>query len=167
MLANNKSQRSLCISQKHSHNGQRFVARRLPGDPAPASQQEEVFLAFGRVFSGVARAGGRVHVLSSAYDPSSPQRQRQTAVLKGLFLMMGRALERLDAVPAGNVLAIFGLETAILKSATLASSPACRPLAPMTFQARRSRWSSCRVVASRNPVIPPAQLSHCTAHNAI
>ncbi len=37
-------------------------------------------------------------------------------------------------VPAGNVLAIGGLDTAILKSATLSSSPAARPLAPMLFQ---------------------------------
>ena len=39
-------------------------------------------------------------------------------------------------VPAGNVLAIGGLDTAILKSATLSSSPAARPLAPMLFQVR-------------------------------
>jgi hypothetical protein len=50
----------------------------------------EVFLAFGRVFSGVAREGARVHVLSSAYDPLAPTKQRQTAVLRGLYLMMGR-----------------------------------------------------------------------------
>lgn len=50
----------------------------------------EVFLAFGRVFSGVAQEGMRVHVLSSAYDPHQPGRQRQTAVLRGLYLMMGR-----------------------------------------------------------------------------
>jgi ribosome assembly protein 1 len=37
-------------------------------------------------------------------------------------------------VPAGNLLAIAGLETAVLKSATLAASPACRPLAPLLFQ---------------------------------
>jgi ribosome assembly protein 1 len=50
----------------------------------------EVFLAFGRVFSGVAREGARVHVLSSAYDPLAPDKHRQTAVLRGLYLMMGR-----------------------------------------------------------------------------
>ncbi len=33
------------------------------------------------------------------------------------------------------MLAIGGLDTAILKSATLCSTPTCRPLAPMTFQA--------------------------------
>ena len=37
-------------------------------------------------------------------------------------------------MPAGNVLAIGGLDTAILKSATLADTPAARPLAPMLFQ---------------------------------
>jgi ribosome assembly protein 1 len=40
-------------------------------------------------------------------------------------------------VPAGNVLAIGGLDTAILKSATLTDSPAARPLAPMLFQVSR------------------------------
>lgn len=38
-------------------------------------------------------------------------------------------------VPAGNVLAISGLDSAVLKSATLSSTPACRPLAPLMFQA--------------------------------
>ncbi len=37
-------------------------------------------------------------------------------------------------VPAGNVVAIAGLEAAILKSATVSDSPAARPLAPMLFQ---------------------------------
>ncbi len=52
----------------------------------------------------------------------------------GLFLMMGQGLERLRSVPAGCVLALGGLDRTILKSATLSSSPACRPLAPMLFQ---------------------------------
>lgn len=56
--------------------------------------------------------------------------------VKGLYLMMGRGLERLSEVPAGCVLAIGGLDRCILKSATLSSAPACRPLAPMLFQAR-------------------------------
>ena len=55
--------------------------------------------------------------------------------VKGLYLMMGRGLERLSEVPAGCVLAIGGLDRCILKSATLSSTPACSPLAPMLFQA--------------------------------
>jgi ribosome assembly protein 1 len=53
-----------------------------------------------------------------------------------LLDFVGLLLALLQEVPAGNVLAIAGLDTAILKSATLASSPASRPLAPMLFQAR-------------------------------
>ncbi|MEW5299576.1 MAG: hypothetical protein WDW36_002577 [Sanguina aurantia] len=98
------------------------------------SSNGEVFLAFGRVFSGVARVGQRVHVLSAAYDPARPEAHRQSVVLTGLYMMMGRALEALQRVPAGNVCAIAGLELAILKSATLACSPVATPLAPMSFQ---------------------------------
>ena len=46
--------------------------------PSP-DPTEEVFLAFGRVFSGTLRDGDRVHVLSAAYDPAVPARHRLEA----------------------------------------------------------------------------------------
>lgn len=49
--------------------------------------------------------------------------------------MMGRALEWLPAAPAGNVVAIGGLAGAVLKSGTLASTPAAPALAPVEHQA--------------------------------
>lgn len=107
---------------------------RAVGEPGPANPNEERFLAFGRVFSGVVRAGQVFHVLSSVYNPADPSSERLTATATALYLMMGRGLERLPAVPAGNVLALAGLEQAILKSATVASTPLCRPLAPLLFQ---------------------------------
>jgi translation elongation factor EF-G len=117
-----------------------LLPRRADGRPPPRTNDAgEVFLAFGRVFSGVAREGARVHVLTSAYDPADPTRHRQSAALSGLYLMMGRALEALPAVPAGNVLAMAGLESAVLKSATLTSTPCARPLAPMVFQVSGGR----------------------------
>ncbi|KAA6422007.1 MAG: Ribosomal S5 Elongation factor G III V family [Trebouxia sp. A1-2] len=108
---------------------------RQEGRPPPQDPSQEVFLAFGRVFSGVLKDGQSVHVLSAAYNPAQPHLQRQIHQVDGLYLMMGRGLDRLQQVPAGNVIAIGGLGTAILKSATITSSPACRPLAPMLFQA--------------------------------
>jgi translation elongation factor EF-G len=49
--------------------------------------------------------------------------------------MMGRALELLPFAPAGSVVAVGGLEEAVLKNATLASSPAAPPLAAVEHQA--------------------------------
>ena len=69
-------------------------------------------------------------------SPVTDNKALHDGQVKGLYLMMGRGLERLSEVPAGCVLAIGGLERCILKSATLSSTPACRPLAPMLFQVR-------------------------------
>lgn len=60
---------------------------------------------------------------------------RQTAKVEGLYLMMGRALEWLQAVPAGNVVAIGGLQDTVLKSATICSTPAAPALAAVEHQA--------------------------------
>jgi len=90
--------------------------------------KDETFLAFGRVFAGQIRRGQTVHVIHA--DGSSV-----TATIPEVYLMMGRGLESLEFVPAGNVLAMRGLETAILKSATLSSSASCRPFLPLQFQA--------------------------------
>lgn len=90
--------------------------------------KEECFLAFGRVFSGMVRQGQEVYVVHA--DGS-----RVSITVSDLYMMMGRGLESLETVPAGNILALRGLETAILKSATLSSVPSCRPFLPLQFQA--------------------------------
>lgn len=50
---------------------------RQPGDPAPSDPQQEVFLAFGRVFAGQLKDKQRVHVLSAAYSPVDVDKHRQ------------------------------------------------------------------------------------------
>lgn len=107
---------------------------RVTGESPPRNPDEEKFLAFGRVFAGEIREGDTVFVLPSTYNPVEKDPELQEMEIKGLFLMMGRGLERLPQVPAGNILAIAGLDHAILKSATLSSTRHCRPLAPMLFQ---------------------------------
>uniref|UniRef100_A0A8C6S756 Elongation factor-like 1 n=1 Tax=Neogobius melanostomus TaxID=47308 RepID=A0A8C6S756_9GOBI len=119
---------------------------------AEEEEERETFVAFARVFSGVVRPGQRVFVLGPKYDPAlglntlpegcsaqsdslpdTPHMSRST--LGGLYLLMGRELEELEEVPAGNVLGIGGLEDFVLKSATLSSSPACPPFTPLNFEA--------------------------------
>lgn len=118
----------------------RNLLPRKPGEYYDHTQSsDEVFLAFGRVFSGVAQKGAKVKILQADYDPTESSSDNNTSISDGclseLYLMMGRGLESLDLVPAGNTLAIAGLETLILKSATISSTQLCRPLAPLLFQA--------------------------------
>ena len=58
---------------------------RQPGDPAPSDPRKEVFLAFGRVFSGSLRNDQVVHVLSAAYTPVNPDKHRQEVKVNLLF----------------------------------------------------------------------------------
>ena len=56
--------------------------------------------------------------------------------VEDLYLLMGRELETLDSVPAGNVLGIGGLESHVLKSATISSTVACPPFTALPIEAR-------------------------------
>lgn len=55
-----------------------------PGERPPADPTREVFLGFGRVFSGVLRPGQRMHVLSPLYSVFAPSRQRYGACMLAL-----------------------------------------------------------------------------------
>uniref|UniRef100_A0A8C4DND8 Elongation factor-like 1 n=1 Tax=Dicentrarchus labrax TaxID=13489 RepID=A0A8C4DND8_DICLA len=114
-------------------------------------EQKETFIAFARVYSGLVKKGQRVFVLGPKYDPAQglsmlpegcsasdcvPEVPYLSCCsMESLYLLMGRELEELEQVPAGNVLGIRGLEECVLKSATLSTSPACPPFTPLNFEA--------------------------------
>jgi len=56
--------------------------------------------------------------------------------VQDLYLLMGRELDTLESVPAGNVLGIGGLESHVLKSATISSTVACPPFTALPIEAR-------------------------------
>lgn len=56
--------------------------------------------------------------------------------VQDLYLLMGRELDALDSVPAGNVLGIGGLESHVLKSATISSTVSCPPFTALPIEAR-------------------------------
>ncbi|XP_043240169.1 elongation factor-like GTPase 1 isoform X1 [Amphibalanus amphitrite] len=115
--------------------------------PEPAAADpKEVFVAFARVFSGTLRPGRRLLVLGPKHDPAAALQELAAAgavataaslaelaagqhitecTVGPLYLLMGRALEELTEAPAGCVVGIGGLADHVLKSATLASTPAC------------------------------------------
>ncbi|XP_019495545.1 PREDICTED: elongation factor-like GTPase 1 [Hipposideros armiger] len=123
--------------------------------PKPVPQEgnnQETFIAFARVFSGVARRGKKIFVLGPKYSPVEflqrvplgfsapledlpPVPHLACCSLEQLYLLMGRELEDLEEVPPGNVLGIGGLQDFVLKSATLCSLPSCPPFIPLSFEA--------------------------------
>ncbi|XP_027427421.1 elongation factor-like GTPase 1 isoform X1 [Zalophus californianus] len=123
----------------------------LKSVPQEGNNQES-FIAFARVFSGVARRGKKIFVLGPKYSPVEflrrvplgfsaplddlpPVPHMACCTLENLYLLMGRELEGLEEVPPGNVLGIGGLQDFVLKSATLCSMPSCPPFIPLNFEA--------------------------------
>ncbi|KAJ3163462.1 Elongation factor-like GTPase 1 [Geranomyces michiganensis] len=85
----------------------------------------ETLIGFARIYSGTIRVGQTLNVLGPKYDPAAPSRHRTEVTIKKLYLMMGRELQELQEVPAGNVFGIGGLGDHILKTGTLSSVVEC------------------------------------------
>ncbi|MPC25037.1 Elongation factor-like GTPase 1 [Portunus trituberculatus] len=114
--------------------------------------EEEVFIAFARVFSGTLTVGQKVYVLGPKHDPSTVLshlsedkeideeeiknfKHIHTCEVNGLYLMLGRELEQLECAPAGLVVGITGLEGCVIKSATLSSTLAMPAFTELTLGA--------------------------------
>ncbi|XP_049269416.1 elongation factor-like GTPase 1 isoform X5 [Rhipicephalus sanguineus] len=126
-------------------------AAAVPEEDASQERDEDdsTFIAFGRVFSGTLKRGQQVYVLGPKHDPAKflekamtvdsarrlkdlgPEEHVTVATIEKLYLLMGRELEQLECVPAGNILGIGGLEEHVVRTATLSSCTACAPFADM------------------------------------
>lgn len=95
---------------------------------------EETFIGFSRLYSGTIRVGQKLYVLGPKYDPAFPDKHCSEITVKSLYLMMGKEMESLQEVPAGNVFGIGGLEGHILKNGTLSSTKECKNLAGVTLE---------------------------------
>ncbi|EJD40898.1 P-loop containing nucleoside triphosphate hydrolase protein [Auricularia subglabra TFB-10046 SS5] len=95
-------------------------------DPAVAEDEtEEVLLGFARLYSGTLRVGARVACVLPKYKPELGRSDARNAkhlahaTVSALYIMMGRELVPVQAVTAGNVFAVAGLEGKVWRSATL------------------------------------------------
>lgn len=91
-------------------------------------EEGEVLIGFSRIYSGVIKVGQKIKVLAPKYDPKSPDKNCIETTVKSLYMIMGKELEQLEEVPAGNVFGIGGLEGFILKTATISSTSDCPSL---------------------------------------
>ncbi|KAM5448325.1 Cytoplasmic GTPase/eEF2-like protein (ribosomal biogenesis) [Microsporum audouinii] len=94
-------------------------------DEPKAEEKTELehLIGFARLYSGTLSVGDSIYVLPPKFSPMNPRaRPEPTKVtVKGLYLLMGRALENLDSVNAGVVFGIAGLEGHIMKTGTICS----------------------------------------------
>ncbi|CAG8470536.1 6222_t:CDS:10 [Acaulospora colombiana] len=98
-------------------------------DTPDLSFPRETFIGFARLYSGTIRVGQKLYALGPRYDPAFPEQHCTEVVIENLYLMMGRELELLKEVPAGNVFGVSGLEGHMLKNGTLSSTKECYGLA--------------------------------------
>ncbi|XP_070543409.1 elongation factor-like GTPase 1 [Ptychodera flava] len=113
----------------------------------------ETFIAFARIFSGCVKKGQKIFILGPKHDPSKAILQGEEAIstetldkmentkhiahttIDEVYLLMGRELESMEEIPAGNVFGISGLEDHVLKSATASNTVVCPPFTEMAFEA--------------------------------
>ncbi|KAK0181707.1 hypothetical protein PV327_003970 [Microctonus hyperodae] len=113
-----------------------------------------VLIGFSRVYSGTIKEGSELLVLGPKHNPQTVVKRMKTGesiepatslkdlrsgwhvtkvVVTKLYILMGRELESVNEVPAGNVVGIGGLEEHVLKTATLSSNIFCPSFKELTL----------------------------------
>ncbi|KAK9472169.1 P-loop containing nucleoside triphosphate hydrolase protein [Dipodascopsis tothii] len=90
------------------------------------------FFAFGRVFAGTVKSGLKVRIQGPNYTPGKKDDLFIKAIQRTV-LMMGRFIEPIDDVPAGNIVGLVGVDQFLLKSGTLTTSETAHNLKVMKF----------------------------------
>jgi len=98
-------------------------------------KKDNILVGFARIFSGTIHEGQTVYVMGPKYDPMDPTKFCTQVTVKNLYLIMGKELEALTSVPAGNVFGIGGLDEAVLKSATISTLTECPSLINVDMKA--------------------------------
>jgi elongation factor 2 len=103
-----------------------FISKMVP------TSDKGRFYAFGRVFSGTIKTGQKVRICGPNYVHGGKDDLFEKSVQRTV-IMMGKNAEAVDDVPAGNTVALVGVDQFIAKSATLTDSPDTHPLVMMKF----------------------------------
>merc|ERR1719421_191891 len=92
------------------------------------------FYAFGRVFSGTVTTGQKVRIQSPFYNPESGSKEGLAVKsIQRVVLIMGRYVEQVQSVPAGNTCGLVGVDQFILKSATITDNDAAHNIKDMKY----------------------------------
>jgi len=76
------------------------------------------FYAFGRVFSGTIGSGMKCRIMGPNFVPGKNE-DLNVKTIQRTVLMMGRYVEHIDSVPAGNTVGLVGVDQYIVKTGTI------------------------------------------------
>jgi len=89
-----------------------FVSKMVP------TSDKGRFYAFGRVFAGCISTGQKVRILGPHYEPGGKKDLHLKSIQRTL-IQMGRYVEQVPDVPAGNNVCLVGVDQYILKTGTI------------------------------------------------
>jgi len=90
------------------------------------------FYAFGRVFSGKIATGAKVRIMGPNYVPG----KKSDLWIKNIqrtIIMMGRYVEQMADVPAGNTCGLVGVDQYLLKTGTITTSESAHNIKVMKY----------------------------------
>ncbi|EGD79774.1 elongation factor 2 [Salpingoeca rosetta] len=90
------------------------------------------FYAFGRVYSGKVATGLKCRIMGPNYVPG----KKDDLFIKNIqrtILMMGRYIEPIEDVPAGNIVGLVGVDQFLVKTGTITTSDAAHNMKVMKF----------------------------------
>ncbi|CAG7941663.1 unnamed protein product [Penicillium salamii] len=90
------------------------------------------FYAFGRVYAGTVKSGVKVRIQGPNYVPGKKEDLFIKAIQRTI-LMMGRFVEPIEDVPAGNIVGLVGVDQFLLKSGTLTTDETAHNMKVMKF----------------------------------
>lgn len=108
-----------------------FISKLVP--PPEGFEKSTRFFAFGRVFSGTVTAGQKVNIMGAGYTHGSTADLFEGKRLQRVCVMMGKKAVATDAIPAGNTIALMGIDQYLLKSGTIAGPDVYHPIVNMKF----------------------------------
>lgn len=103
-----------------------FISKMIPTSDAGR------FYAFGRVFSGIVKAGSKVRIMGPNYKPGS-KTDLYIKNIQRTVLMMGGKVETVPDVPCGNTVALIGVDQFLTKQGTISTSEVAHNIRVMKY----------------------------------
>jgi elongation factor 2 len=103
-----------------------YISKKIP------AQDGSRFLCFGRIFSGTIISGTNVRILGPDYHPGSTT-DLQIKNITSVGIMIGDRCITMNRVPAGNVVALTGIDKCLVKTATITTSSDAHNFRVMKF----------------------------------